>query len=76
MHIIPKIHAINLFRTLNSTFVQCIAGSRERRATGPVVFRIDNGNVESEGDFRYTDDPQVFSLRNNKMIYRYIIQAW
>ena len=58
------------FRTLSNTFVQCIAGSRERRATGPVTFRIDNGIVESEGDLVYTDDPQVFSLRNNKMIER------
>ena len=70
MHIIPKIHAINLFRILNSTFVQCIAGSRVRRATGPVVFNIDNGDAESEVDFIYTDDPRVFSFRNNKMIKR------
>ena len=76
MHTMPKIHATNLFRTLNSTFVQCIAGSRERRATGPVAVSIDNGAAESEGDFTYTDDPQVFSLRNNKMIERYIIQNW
>ena len=59
-----------MYRILNSTFVQCIAGPRERCATGPVAFSIDNGAVESEGDLIYTDDPQVFSLRNNKMIER------
>ena len=58
------------FRILNSTFVQCIAGSGERHGTGPVVFSIDNGVVESEGNFTYTNDPQVFSLRNNKIIER------
>ena len=59
-----------MYRILNSTFVQCIAGPRETRASGPVTFSIDNGFAESEGDLVYTDDPQVFSLRNNKMIER------
>ena len=40
------------------------------RAIGPVVFTIDNSVTESEGDFIYTDDPQVFSLRNNEVIMR------
>ena len=58
------------FRTLNSTFVQCVAGSREFRATGPVVFTIDNSDTQSENDFTYTDDPQVFSLTPNNVIRR------
>ena len=58
------------YRILNSTFVQCIAGSREGSTTGPITFRKDNGAAESEVDFIYTNDPQVFSLRNNKMIER------
>ena len=70
MHITPKIHAIKSFRTLNSTFVQCIAGSRRTRATGPVTFSIDNSFTVSEGDFIYIDDPQVFTLRNNRIIER------
>ena len=57
-------------RTLNSTFVQCIAGARERRSIGPVVFSIDNSVTESEIDFTYTNDPQVLTLRNNKVIKR------
>ena len=35
-----------------------------------MVFTIDNSVTESEGDFRYTDDPQVFSLRDNEVIMR------
>ena len=55
---------------INSTFVQCIAGSRERRSIGPVVFMIDNSITESEMDFTYTNDPRVLTLRNNIMIKR------
>ena len=58
------------FRTPNSTFVQCVAGFRQRRGTGPVVFSIDNSVTESEDDFTYTDDPQVFSLTPNDVIRR------
>ena len=58
------------YRLLNSTFVQCHAGSRLRRGTGPVVFTIDNAVVESEEDFAYTDDPQVFSVTPNDVIRR------
>ena len=58
------------YRVINNTFVQCIAGSRVGSTTGPVVFSIDNGAAESEVDFIYTNDPKVFSLRNNKMIKR------
>jgi len=50
--------------------VQCVAGNRPRRGTGPVVFFIDNSVTQSEGDFTYTDDPQVFSVRPNKIIER------
>ena len=35
-----------------------------------MVFTIDNSVTESEGDFIYTDDPQVFSLRDNEVIMR------
>ena len=59
-----------LCRMLNSTFVQCIAGSRERRSIGPVVFSIDNSITKSGIDFTYTNDPQVLTLRNNKVIKR------
>ena len=55
---------------LNSTFVQCIAGSTERRNIGPVVFSIDNSVTESEIDFAYTNDPRVLTFRNNKVIKR------
>ena len=55
---------------MNSTFVQCRAGSRLRRGTGPVVFTIDNAVFESEEDFAYTDDPQVFSVTPNDVIRR------
>ena len=58
-------------RSFNGTFVQCRAGSRQRRGTGPVVFSIDNAVVESEEDFAYTDDPQVFSVTPNDVIRRY-----
>ena len=58
------------YSTLNNTFIQCIAGSRGQRGIGPVVFTIDNSVTESEGDFSYVDDPQVFSLRNNQVIKR------
>ena len=58
------------FRTLSSTFVQCVAGNRSRRGTGSVIFFIDNSVTESEDDFTYTDDPQVFSVRPNKIIER------
>ena len=63
-------YIILIYRTLNSTFVQCVAGSRQSRGAGLVVFSIDNSVTESEGDFTYTDDPQVFSLRNNEVIKR------
>ena len=59
-----------IYRLLNSTFVQCRAGSRLRRGTGPVVFTIDNAVFESEEDFAYTDDPQVFSVTPNDVIRR------
>ena len=58
------------YRLLNSTFVQCRAGSRLRRATGQVVFFIDNAVVESEEDFAYTDDPEVLSVTPNDVIKR------
>ena len=58
------------YRLLNSTFVQCCAGSRVRLGTEPVVFFIDNAVVESEEDFAYTDDPQVFSVTPNDIIRR------
>ena len=58
------------YRTLNSTFVRCIAGSRQQAGVGPVVFTIDNSITTSEGDFTYIGDPQVFSLRNNEIIRR------
>ena len=64
------IYTINFYRTLNSTFVQCIAGSKDRRGIGPVVFIIDNSVTESEDDFSYVDDPEVFSLRNNQVVMR------
>ena len=57
-------------RSFNSTFVQCRAGSRQRRGTGPIVFSIDNAVVESEEDSAYTDDPQVFSVTPNDVIRR------
>ena len=57
-------------RSFNGTFVQCRAGSRLQRGTGPVVFTIDNAVVESEEDFVYTDDPQVFSVTPNDIIRR------
>ena len=63
-------YVYSVFRTLNNTFVQCVAGSRPRRSTGVLVFSIDNSVTESEGDFTYTDDPQVFSLRDNEVIMR------
>lgn len=54
--------------------MQCVAGKRERRGTGPVVFFIDNSVTQShtEGarDFTYTNDPQVFSVRPNNIIER------
>ena len=50
--------------------MQCHAGSRLRRATGQVVFFIDNAVVLSEEDFAYTDDPQVFSVTPNDVIRR------
>ena len=59
-----------VYRSFNGTFVQCLAGSRLRRGTGPVVFTIDNAVVESEEDFAYTDDPQVFSVTPNDVIRR------
>ena len=61
-----------VFRTLNNTFVQCVAGSRPRRGTGLVEFSIDNNVTESEVDFTYTDDPQVSSLTPNNVIRRYV----
>ena len=57
-------------RMLNSTFVQCIAGLTERHSIGPVVFSIDNSITKSGVDFTYTNDPQVLTLRNNKVIKR------
>ena len=50
--------------------MQYHAGSRLRRATGKVVFFIDNTVVLSEEDFAYTDDPQVFSVTPNDVIRR------
>ena len=58
------------YRLLNSTFVQCRAGSKLARGTGPVMFTIDNAVVKSEEDFAYTDDPQVFSVTPNDVIRR------
>jgi len=58
------------FRTLNSTFIQCIAGQRSQHGIGPVVFIIDNSVTKSDNDFTYTNDPQLFALRNNKVIKR------
>ena len=52
--------------------MQCNAGSRPRRGTGPVLFIIDESTTESETDFIYTDDPQIFSLQFNKVIRRYV----
>ena len=65
-------YVYSVFRTLNNTFVQCVAGSRPRRGTGAVVFSIDNSVTESEVDFTFTDDPQVFSLTPNNVIRRYV----
>ena len=58
------------YRTLSSTSVQCVAGSRQQPGDGPVMFIIDNSITESEDDFTYTYDPQVLSLRNNQVIKR------
>ena len=62
--------SILCIRSFNGTFVQCRAGSRQRRGAGPVVFTIDNAVVESEEDFAYIDDPQVFSVAPNDVIRR------
>ena len=60
---IPKfLLSILCIRSFNGTFVQCRAGSRLRRGTGPVVFSIDNAVVESEEDFRYTDDQYLNTI--------------
>ena len=58
------------YRLMNSTFIQCRAMDRLRRGTGPVVFFIDRAAVESEEDFAYTDDPEVFSVTPNDIIKR------
>ena len=60
-----------IYRSLSSTLVQCCAGSRTRQGSGPVVFTIDNAVIESEEDFVYTEDPQVFSLMPNDVIRRH-----
>ena len=62
--------SILCIRSFIGTFVQCRAGSRLRRGTGPVVFSINNAVVESEEDFAYADDPQVFSVTPNEVIRR------
>ena len=62
--------SILCIRSFIGTFVQCLAGSRLQRGTGPVMFIIDNAVAESEEDFAYTDDPQVFSLTRNDVIRR------
>jgi len=59
-----------LCSSLNSTYLQCIAGSRERPGFGQVAFIVDNGITFSEEDFQYSDDPQVFSVRNSEIIRR------
>ena len=59
------------YRLLNSTFVQCRAGSRLSHNTGPVAFFIDSAGVESEEDIAYTDDPEVFLVAPNDVIKRY-----
>ena len=50
--------------------MQCVAGNRPIRGTGPVIFAIDNSVTQSEDDFTYTNDPQVFSVRPNNIIER------
>ena len=58
------------YRLLNSTLVQCRAGDRLRCGTGPVAFFIDRADIESEEDFAYNDDPEVFSVTPNDIIKR------
>ena len=62
--------SILCIRSFNGTFVQCLAGSRLRHGTGSVMLTIDNAIAESEEDFTYTDDPQVFSVTPNDVIRR------
>ena len=50
--------------------MQCVAGKRPIRGTGPVIFAIDNSVTQSIGDFTYTHDPRVFSVRPNIIIKR------
>ena len=59
-------------RTLNSTFVQCVAGPRPMSGSGKVVFRIDNGEALSDDDFEYSDDPEVSFLVTRSVIKRYV----
>ena len=72
VHLFRFIYCVSciFYRSFNGTFVQCRAGSRFRRGTGIVVFSIDNAVVESEEDFAYSDDPQVFSVTPNDVIKR------
>ena len=52
--------------------MQCIAGSRSNRGSGPVILLIDNSTTKSVVHFAYTDDPQIFSMRPNNVIRRYV----
>ena len=61
----------NDHRSISHDSLQCVAGERRRRSSGPVVLRIDNAVIMSEDDFEYVDNPQVFSLRNNEVIKRF-----
>ena len=59
-----------LCSSLNSTYLQCIAGSRGRPGTGKIAFIVDNGETLSEEYFQYSDDPQMFSVINSEIIRR------
>ena len=61
-----------LYRSANSTSVQCIASSRGTTCAGPVVFTIDIAVVKSLTNFTYTDNPQVYALVHHNIIRRYI----
>ncbi|XP_065902814.1 plexin-B-like isoform X2 [Dysidea avara] len=65
---IVEIPCIVIVRTLNSTFVQCVAGPRPMSGSGKVVFRIDNGEALSDDDFEYSDDPEVSFLVTRSII--------
>ena len=62
----------SVFRTLNGTFVQCVAGVRPGRGSGPVSIFIDNSVSESDADFTYIEDPRVFSVSPMNIIRRYV----